>query len=80
MTLTGDQNLMVGSIDRICRNIVTDEYSAEIDRAARYPIEVMDALWRRVRPQLPFRPKLAVEERWRMTSSSSTKHPHATTS
>lgn len=43
-TTTEDQQLMVKAIDEICRSIVTDEYSAEIDREARYPIEVMDAL------------------------------------
>ncbi|MFT3797486.1 acyl-CoA dehydrogenase family protein [Microbacterium sp.] len=44
MTLTEDQQMMVDAIDQICRSIVTDEYSAEIDRVARYPVEVMDAL------------------------------------
>lgn len=42
--LTEDQQIMVEAIDQICSKFVTDEYSAELDREARYPYEVMDAL------------------------------------
>ena len=43
-TLTADQQSMVDAIDQICGKLVTDDYSAAIDREARYPVEVMDAL------------------------------------
>ncbi|WP_248148096.1 acyl-CoA dehydrogenase family protein [Microbacterium aoyamense] len=42
--LTEDQRLIVEAIDQICSRLVTDEYSALLDREARYPREVMDAL------------------------------------
>ncbi|UKA60450.1 acyl-CoA dehydrogenase family protein [Arthrobacter sp. FW306-2-2C-D06B] len=42
--LTEDQQMMVEAIDQICSKLVTDDYSAELDREARYPHEVMDAL------------------------------------
>jgi alkylation response protein AidB-like acyl-CoA dehydrogenase len=42
--LTEDQQSMVEAIDQICSKFVTDEYSAELDREARYPYEIMDAL------------------------------------
>lgn len=42
--LTEDQRAMVEAIDQICTKLVTDEYSARLDREERYPYEVMDAL------------------------------------
>lgn len=42
--LTEDQQVMVTAINQICSKFVTDEYSLQIDREARYPHEVMDAL------------------------------------
>ncbi|MCG3753956.1 acyl-CoA dehydrogenase family protein [Amycolatopsis sp. Poz14] len=45
MALQGeDRQAMVEAIDQLCGKIVTDEYSARLDREARYPHEVMDAL------------------------------------
>ncbi|MCH1881390.1 acyl-CoA dehydrogenase family protein [Agrococcus sp. ARC_14] len=43
-TLSEEQQMMIDAIDQICASIVTDEYSAMLDREARYPQEVMDAL------------------------------------
>lgn len=43
-TLTDEQAMMVDAVDQICAKHVTDDYSATIDRDARYPREVMDAL------------------------------------
>jgi alkylation response protein AidB-like acyl-CoA dehydrogenase len=44
VTLTDDQRMIVDALDQICGKYVTDEYSAMLDREARYPREVMDAL------------------------------------
>ena len=42
--LTAEQRAMVQSLDALCAKVLTDEYQREIDEAARYPQEAMDAL------------------------------------
>lgn len=42
--LTEDQQSMVDAIGKLCSRLVTDEYSTMLDREARYPHEVMEAL------------------------------------